>query len=106
MTYRLFIDDIRDPSSPDWVIARDSATAISIIEANGCPAEISFDHDLGGDDTAIPVVKRLVELDLDAAGAYIPPHFHFTVHGANPVGRENIRALLAQYLIVRLEGNG
>ncbi|TAL98648.1 MAG: hypothetical protein EPN73_01605 [Paraburkholderia sp.] len=105
MTYRLFIDDIRDPASPDWVIARNSAMAIAIIEANGCPAEISFDHDLGGDDTAMPVVKRLIELDLDAAGAYIPPHFHFSVHSANPVGRENIRALLAQYLVVRLENN-
>ncbi|WP_091782811.1 cyclic-phosphate processing receiver domain-containing protein [Paraburkholderia steynii] len=106
MTYRLFIDDIRDPSSPDCVIARDSATAIAIIEAKGCPAEISFDHDLGGADTAMPVVKRLIELDLDAAGTYIPSHFHFNVHSANPVGRENIRALLAQYLIVRQAGNG
>ncbi|SDI38853.1 hypothetical protein SAMN04487926_11628 [Paraburkholderia steynii] len=54
----------------------------------------------------MPVVKRLIELDLDAAGTYIPSHFHFNVHSANPVGRENIRALLAQYLIVRQAGNG
>ncbi|KER70045.1 hypothetical protein HR51_21745 [Burkholderia cepacia] len=102
MQYRLFID-LRDPTSPDWVVARDSATAIALIESEGCPVEISFDHDLGGNDTAIPVVKRLIELDLDAGGNYIPQDFHFTVHSANPVGSENLRELLARYLAFRLE---
>jgi len=46
MSYRLFIDDLRNPASPGWVVARDSDTAIKILEARGCPAEISFDHDL------------------------------------------------------------
>lgn len=62
---------------------------------------ISFDHDLGGDDTAMVVVKRLIELDMDADGSFIPRDFTFHVHSANPVGGENIRALLAQYLAMR-----
>ncbi|WP_411828759.1 hypothetical protein [Paraburkholderia caribensis] len=61
---------------------------------------------MGGTDTAMPVVKRLIDLDLDAAGAYLPLQFHFNVHSANPVGGENIRVLLGQYLIVRLSSNG
>jgi len=51
----------------------------------------------------MPVSKRLIELELDAAGVYIPSQFHFNVHSANPVGRENIRAPFTQYLIVRLQ---
>lgn len=103
MPYRLYVDDLRDPISPDWVVARNPAAAIRILETRGCPVEISFDHDLGGDDTAMPIVKRLIELDMDAHGQYIPVEFHFTVHSANPVDRENIRELLARYLVFRFE---
>jgi hypothetical protein len=101
MSYRLFIDDIRDPIDNDWRIARSSTDAIALLETLGCPCEISFDHDLGGDDTAMLIVKRLIALDLDAGGAFISPEFSYSIHSANPVGRENIRGLLDQYLAVR-----
>lgn len=103
MAYRLFVDDLRNPSLPDWVVARNSAAAISILETQGCPVEISFDHDLGGDDTSMSIVRRLIDLDLDSGGQYIPADFHFTVHSANPVGRENIRELLSRYLVFRAD---
>src|SRR5471032_1183513 len=101
MPYRLFIDDVRDPVASDWIIARASGEAIALLERLGCPSEISFDHDLGGDDTAMAVVKRLINLDLDARGGYIPQSCVFSVHSANPVGRHNIEGLLMQYLKVR-----
>lgn len=47
------------------------------------------------------VVKRLIDLDLDAGGTVIAPDFTYPIHSANPVGRENIRGLLDQYLAVR-----
>ncbi|MGF6920980.1 cyclic-phosphate processing receiver domain-containing protein [Paraburkholderia sp. 40] len=85
MPYRLFVDDLRDPGSPAWVDVRDSMSA-SGAEADGCPDEIPFDHDLGGTDTAMPIVKRLIELDLDVGGQFIPTTIHFAIHSANPVG--------------------
>jgi hypothetical protein len=96
--YRLFIDDLRDPVVSSWVIARTSAEAIALLETCGCPSEISFDHDLGRDDTAMTVVKRLIEMDLNASGRFIPSNFAFSVHSANPVGKENIAGLLHSYL--------
>lgn len=101
MGYRLFIDDLREPSDAGWTIARSSAEAITCLADLGCPDEISFDHDLGNDDTAMIVAKRLVEMDLDASGQFIPSGFRFYVHSANPVGAANIRGLLASYLQAR-----
>jgi hypothetical protein len=96
--YRLFIDDLRDPVASDWVIARTSVEAIAILESRGCPFEISFDHDLGGEDTAMVVAKRLVNMDLDADGRFIPADFTYSVHSANPIGKRNIEGLLREYL--------
>jgi hypothetical protein len=36
--------------------------------ARGCPLEISFDHDLGGDDTAMVVARKLVAMGRQAEG--------------------------------------
>lgn len=94
----LFIDDVRDAPSREWVVARSSCDAIAVIRQRGCPARISFDHDLGGSDTAIAVVRWLIDSDLDASGAFIPGDFAFSIHSANPVGAANIRGLLGGYL--------
>jgi len=101
MGYRLFIDDLRDPVDSAWTIARSSAEATALLLERGCPVEISFDHDLGGDETAMVLARRLIDLDLDANGAFIPPNFRFWVHSANPVGAANLRALLDRYMDVR-----
>ncbi len=52
--------------------------------------EISLDHDLGGDDTAMPVARMIEE------GAYRGelPRIIWHIHSANPVGRMNLRAAL------------
>ena len=92
---RLYIDDLRTPEFQYDFIARTSQDAIDFIELNGCPKFISFDHDLGGDDTAMRVVKYLVEKDLD--NPFIPEDFDFYVHSANPVGKLNIEGYLISY---------
>lgn len=93
----MYIDDIREPKKDyDWIV-RSSNVAIDIITRYGCPNFISFDHDLGGEDTAMRVVKWLIEMDLDMSGTFIPYNFEWNVHSANPVGTKNINGYLNAY---------
>ena len=94
----LYIDDIRDPKDDYNYIARSTSDAIFIMKTIGCPEYISFDHDLGGDDTAMEIVKWMVQRDLDRCGNWIPDDFTFNVHSANPVGAANIKGYLNAYL--------
>ena len=100
---KLYIDDIREPKTKFDVITRSSAETIEYLVRYGCPDFISFDHDLGGDDTAMNVVKWLIEMDMDMGGEFIPCHFTFNVHSANPVGKINIEQYINKYLEVREE---
>ena len=95
--YNLFLDDIRTPKNGDWTIARSFAEAVSIVEKHGYPAHVSFDHDLGDNvPTGMDFAKWLVEQDLDNQN--MPEDFDYTVHSANPPGRENIEGLMYGYL--------
>jgi len=97
---KLYIDDLRDPKSDGWVIVRSYPEAIHYLRTNGCPDYISFDHDLGaaGDLSGYDIAKWMVERDMDSNGEFIPFGFDFNVHSANPVGANNIRRLLENYL--------
>ena len=57
-----------DNLRPSYMVAK-------YMQDHGCPMEISFDHDLGGDDTAMRVVKQMVEEDLESGGKFIPVNF-------------------------------
>jgi len=97
---KLFLDDIRIPTSSVFTIVRSYNAAIEFMEENGCPEFISFDHDLGDADkhSGMDVAKWLVEKDLDADGGFIPKDFTFDVHSSNPPGSANIVCLLDLYL--------
>lgn len=105
MTYKLFIDDERwppiqhDPRYPgEWHIARSSIAAMDTIEMMGIPAFISFDHDLGGEDTSMQFIWWFIEYCMDLrerGGTFIFPAFD--VHSQNPVGAANIRALMNSF---------
>lgn len=56
--YKLFIDDERFPTKPDWFVARTSEQAITAIKNYGFPKEIAFDHYLGDDDFAFDLMRR------------------------------------------------
>lgn len=99
---RLFIDDLRDPPEGEWTVVRSTAEAIALCR-DGVPEFISFDHDLGGDDRAFDFVKWMIDQDLDRPG-FIPATFDYTIHSANPIGADNIQALLDRYLAYR-KGN-
>jgi len=91
---KLWIDDLRAPPDDSWVWVQESSVAqglVALAHSNGLILEeISFDHDLGGDDTTIPVAKMIEE------GAYRNelPRIKWSIHSANPVGRLNLKAAL------------
>jgi len=99
VTYALFLDDERFP--PDdgkhWIIARSVSEAKDVIAAHGWPTHISFDHDLGTNETGKTFADWLVAKDLDGE-----PVFHvaltWTVHSQNPTGAGNIAGLIDGYL--------
>lgn len=94
---KLFLDDIRPAPDATWTIARSYDEAVAIVDAYGFPDTVSFDHDLGEDTmTGVSFARFLVDLDLDKAT--MPASFTYTVHSANPVGRDNIVGLLDRYL--------
>lgn len=106
MPYKMFLDDIRVVEQVPAlkgtifdIICRDYDAAIATMNDYGCPEFISFDHDLGllslnGYELAWWIVER----DLDLNSKFIPDNFSFHVHSANPVGADNIRNLLNNYL--------
>lgn len=88
-TLNLWIDDIRLPPR-GYLWAKNSAEAIDMIKDNSKFEHISFDHDLGGDDTSRKVVLWLCEHD-DKWPAYA------SVHSMNPIGKEWLVGMIRRY---------
>lgn len=89
---KLFIDDVRNPPDDSWVVARSSKEALSFVKENGLPDMISFDHDLGGEDTTRVFLHEITEMILDKKLTFKP--FEYLIHSANPVGRDWIENYL------------
>lgn len=101
-TYKMFIDDERSPAyiganEDDFVVVRTSKEANEYIAKHGMPSFISFDHDLGGDDTAMRTVRFIINGVLDGI-LKMPNNFSFDVHSANPVGAANIRSTMSGFV--------
>ena len=90
MPWSLFIDDIRNPPPGDWVVCRSTRAALDTVKQMGMPSFISFDHDLGGDDTTMVFLHRLTNEIWD--GTSPPPDYY--IHSANPVGSINIHSFM------------
>lgn len=84
---KLWIDDVRTPPDHTWTWAKSSAEALAWLDCVDVEIEeVSFDHDLGGDDTSMEFVDAIEELAYEKS----IPRFAWHVHSANPVGRANI----------------
>lgn len=107
MEYKLFLDDEREPVDTFYddipvMISRSYSDSIRLMERYSCPVFISFDHDLGEEKrTGYELVKYMIQKDLDDCGKFIPEGFDFFVHSQNPVGGENIKMHLDNYLKYR-----
>ena len=88
----LWIDDLR-PAPEGWQWLTSSRTAINLLNwarlMNVRPQAISFDHDLGGDDTTRPVVLWMCEHEWWPTECFI--------HSANPVGRDWLAGMINRY---------
>jgi len=111
MTYRLFIDDERDPidvkwgtwqeqalyRDSDWIVARNWFEVLELVVTYGFPSLISFDHDLGdGEITGYEIARELCDMVMD--GVEMPKDFQYLVHSKNPVGAENIRTYMNNFI--------
>lgn len=88
---KLWVDDLR-PAPSGWVWSKTSRNTIDtlLLSGPGGVAEMSLDHDLGGDDTTRPVVLWLCEHP-----DYWPAAVR--VHSANPVGVEWLEGMINRY---------
>ena len=89
---KLWIDDIRKPPDDTWIWAKSSRDAIEYIYCGGVGYFdlISFDHDLGGNDTSRTVVLFLCN------HPDLWPN-KCLVHSANPVGKEWLEEMIKRY---------
>lgn len=121
MYYNLFLDDERVPLDVkwidlplvNWIIARSFSDFVDIINKNGLPKIISFDHDLADEHyrefinskngefnynkmkekTGYDCVKFLIDYCIDN-NLDLPEYY---IHTMNPIGRENMNSLLESY---------
>ena len=82
---RVWLDDVRPMPADFDVHCRTADCAIALI-GSYLVDHISFDHDLGSEDTGYDVAKVIEEMAAD--GECGPPTY--AIHSANPVGRKNI----------------
>jgi hypothetical protein len=119
MSYKLFLDDERNPKHVTWieiplgpwVVVRSYDHFVKYITQHGLPDFITFDHDLGVEHyaqgaagtaptydnykerTGFHCAQWLIEYCMDNK-LDIP---EYTVHSMNPIGRDNINSVLTSF---------
>ena len=110
MNYVIFLDDERFPIK-NWfsdqcvMIARSYEEAIKIIQEMSDDSKlvyVSFDHDLATEKTGYDFAKWLADADSGYVegqqSGFMSDIFDFYVHSQNPIGAENIRCYMGNYL--------
>ena len=97
MTWKLFLDDERNPTEDGYIIARSSPMAvIAVVQRDELPSFMSLDHDLGETDTTMIFLKELHHI-WEEKGADPNDIPDFVVHSANPIGTENIISFMKSW---------
>jgi hypothetical protein len=92
------LDDIRNPTTEGFVIARTYDEAVDLVNQKGCPCLVAFDHDLGLGKTGYDFAKWLLNRDQAEGGKFIPDNFDYVCHSMNIAGRFNITQLISAYM--------
>lgn len=120
MKYKLYLDDMRNIPDlhPDWRLARNYHDALWYVNNYGIPYHISFDHDLADIHYDIPDYGHSEDFMVTDSAPYEftgydfakwfcnhcmdnqidLSEFTYAVHSANPVGAENIRRYMDQFI--------
>ena len=124
MTYKLFLDDYRDPkyliergykipNKGDWVVARSCFEAMNIVQTLGMPLFVAFDHDLedahydgkdGHERTGLTFATWLTEY-IDNHNIKLDDEFDWCIHSMNPSGAERIRVHMQMWHLRYYERN-
>lgn len=106
---KLYLDDFRNPPDSSWNVVRSYDAFVDFIKNYGVPDIISFDHDLADEHypvssgyftEALPYDIYKEKTGYHCAKWLVENELHvkeFRVHSMNPVGAENIRALLSRW---------
>lgn len=90
---KLWIDDERPAPDEDWTVVTTSSGALRELrharDRGEVIIEVSFDHDLGGDDTTRRVMYWM------ASSGHWPSIV--TVHSANPPGHDYLYGMAEHY---------
>jgi hypothetical protein len=91
----LGVDDLR-PLPRASRVARTSAEGIQLLQEHraGLIDELWLDHDLGGEDSIMPVVTLLEEAAFNGEPFRIGTIY---VHSANPIGAETVARVLSRW---------
>lgn len=116
MKYKIYLDDVRTPKDPEWILVKNYDEFVQKIQEIGLSniSTISLDHDLGdtamteyfnnvapnyklnydnitektGLDCAKWLIEHYFETSKDKEGGFTFPLVYS--HSANPIGRNNI----------------
>ena len=91
MGFKVYLDDVRNPKTDDWIIIRNVPHLIMLIKLIGDQIDvISLDHDLGENTpSGYDFVKWLEKQVFEGKYSAVPD---LRVHSANPVGRKNLES--------------
>ena len=105
----IWLDDVRNPANiindnyPPYSInncnvvwVKSYKEFVEWIEVNGLPKIITFDHDLGTEETGYDAVKWLANYCIEHRKMI--PECH--IHSSNPVGRANIQSIIDSFIKV------
>lgn len=106
---RLFLDDVRTAPDSGWAVVRSYDAFVKVIEENGTPEVISFDHDLGFEHYPFGEQNPTTKIPYDSYSEKTGYHCakwcietgHIpelaVVHSWNTVGSMNIANVLSKY---------